>query len=90
MKVFMITFFLLGVFITVSQGTHLISVFLGMEFITLSTIVVCAFSMFSMTCFVLLVMCMAVCEASLALALIVSMVRVSGSDQSFNLMLDKS
>nr|QDO71852.1 NADH dehydrogenase subunit 4L [Brachidontes mutabilis] len=90
MKVFMIIFFVVGVFITVNQGTHLVSVFLGMEFIALSTIVMCALSMFSSSCFVLLVMCMAVCEASVALALIVSMVRVSGSDQSLNLMTDKS
>nr|YP_009058840.1 NADH dehydrogenase subunit 4L [Brachidontes exustus]AIM58711.1 NADH dehydrogenase subunit 4L [Brachidontes exustus] len=90
MKVFISLFFVLGVFITLYQRTHLISVFLGMEFITLSVIAMSAVSMTSMSCFVLLVMCMAVCEASVALALIVSMVRVSGSDKSVNLILDKS
>nr|YP_009117162.1 NADH dehydrogenase subunit 4L [Perna perna]AJC00164.1 NADH dehydrogenase subunit 4L [Perna perna] len=86
----MIIFFICGLFITVSQRTHLISVFMGMEFIALSVILMSAFTVPMVSCFVLLIMCMAVCEASVALALIVSMVRVSGSDEASNLMADKS
>lgn len=89
-KVFIVIFFSLGIFITLNQSTHLIRVFLGIEFITLRTIVVCAFRIFRISCFVLLVICIAVCEASVALALIVRMVRVMGRDQSLNLIIDKS
>nr|AXP84532.1 NADH dehydrogenase subunit 4L [Perumytilus purpuratus] len=82
--------FILGLFITLMQRAHLISLFLGMEFMALSFMMLSAVVMYSNACFVMLIVCMAVCEASVALALIVNMVRVCGNDRVMNLVADKS
>nr|QKY75022.1 NADH dehydrogenase subunit 4L [Semimytilus algosus] len=90
----MVTFgtllFILGLLITLMQSAHLISLFLGMEFMALSAMLLSSVVMASNACFVLLVVCMAVCEASVALALIVNMVRVCNSDRVSSLSTDKS
>nr|YP_009681469.1 NADH dehydrogenase subunit 4L [Mytilisepta keenae]QDO71865.1 NADH dehydrogenase subunit 4L [Mytilisepta keenae] len=82
--------FMLGLSITLVQSKHLISVFLGMEFMALSAMLISSIAVYSSSSYVLFTMCMAVCEASIALALIVSMVRVHGSDRVMALSLDKS
>nr|QDO71937.1 NADH dehydrogenase subunit 4L [Mytilisepta virgata] len=82
--------FVLGLSITLVQSRHLISVFLGLEFMALSFMLVGSISVHSNASYVLLIMCMAVCEASVALALIVNMVRVYSSDRVMMLSSDKS
>nr|YP_009521270.1 NADH dehydrogenase subunit 4L [Perumytilus purpuratus]AXP84506.1 NADH dehydrogenase subunit 4L [Perumytilus purpuratus] len=87
---FGVLLFFLGFLIALMQSSHLVSLFLGLEFMTLSCIILSAVSMWSSACFVLLVMCTGVCEASVALALIVNMVRMQGNDRVYNLCVDKS
>nr|YP_010317934.1 NADH dehydrogenase subunit 4L [Geukensia demissa]UJM44212.1 NADH dehydrogenase subunit 4L [Geukensia demissa] len=90
MNMMMLMIFVVSVFIVFVQSKHLISVFIAMEFMSLSLIVFTVLVTYSNACIVLVVMCMAVCEASLALAMIVMLVRVCGSDRAINLMSDKS
>lgn len=90
MKIIILIVFIVSAFIVFVQRKHLISVFIAIEFISLSLIVFTVLITYRNACIVLVVMCIAVCEARLALAIIVIIVRVCGRDHAINLIRDKS
>ena len=72
--------FLFGLFIIVRRFSHLLRVLIGLEFVVLG-VVICSISIVGGNLiFVLLILCVAVCEARVGLALLVKIVRLYGRD----------
>nr|AUN88095.1 NADH dehydrogenase subunit 4L [Perna canaliculus]UJM44248.1 NADH dehydrogenase subunit 4L [Perna canaliculus] len=76
-----------GLLVVLTKKNHLISVFIGMEFMMLGILYCCSSLMFYNISMIFLVMCLGVCEASVCLALLVMMVRLSGNDLISSLSL---
>nr|YP_009344605.1 NADH dehydrogenase subunit 4L [Modiolus modiolus]APU51265.1 NADH dehydrogenase subunit 4L [Modiolus modiolus] len=88
---FSVIIFVCGVLMMCSRSAHLVSVFLGMEFMALGTFVLMAFVPSMNSLFILLVLlCMAVSEAAVMLSFMVQVTRLYGSDQVSSVMVDKT
>nr|UNJ78597.1 NADH dehydrogenase subunit 4L [Perna perna]UVH65881.1 NADH dehydrogenase subunit 4L [Perna perna]UVH65894.1 NADH dehydrogenase subunit 4L [Perna perna]UVH65907.1 NADH dehydrogenase subunit 4L [Perna perna]WRV01105.1 NADH dehydrogenase subunit 4L [Perna perna] len=87
MSTFYLVLFLGGLMVVLTKKNHLISVFIGMEFMMLSILYCCSTLVFYNVSMIFLVMCLGVCEASVCLALLVMMVRLSGNDLISSLSL---
>nr|YP_009446140.1 NADH dehydrogenase subunit 4L [Modiolus kurilensis]ASB29940.1 NADH dehydrogenase subunit 4L [Modiolus kurilensis] len=88
---FSVVIFVCGVLMMCSRSDHLVSVFLGMEFMALGVFVLMAFVPSINSLFILLVLlCMAVSEAAVMLSFMVQVTRLYGSDQVSSVMVDKT
>nr|QKY75035.1 NADH dehydrogenase subunit 4L [Semimytilus algosus] len=90
MALFCIILFSLGTVVVIMQHCHLLSLFMGLEFMSLSALMLLATMNFSGSWICLLFLCMMVCEASIALTLIVVAVRICSDDRISSLCVDKS
>nr|YP_009681529.1 NADH dehydrogenase subunit 4L [Septifer bilocularis]QDO71950.1 NADH dehydrogenase subunit 4L [Septifer bilocularis] len=82
--------YFVGLGVVLRQKVHLIGVFVGLEFMSLGILFAAGLFLNNVVCLIFLVLCFAVCEASISLALIVMMVRLCGNDLVSNLVCDKS
>lgn len=80
MRIFFIVLFFGGLLVVLTKKNHLISVFIGIEFIILGILYCCSRLIFYNIRIIFLVMCLGVCEARVCLALLVIIVRLSGND----------
>nr|YP_009681514.1 NADH dehydrogenase subunit 4L [Modiolus nipponicus]QDO71926.1 NADH dehydrogenase subunit 4L [Modiolus nipponicus]QJS32946.1 NADH dehydrogenase subunit 4L [Modiolus comptus] len=86
-----IMIFVCGSVLMCSRSSHLVSVFLGMEFMALGIFVIASMAPGSNSLFILLVLlCMAVSEAAVMLSFMVMVTRVYGSDRVSMVMIDKT
>nr|UDY69791.1 NADH dehydrogenase subunit 4L [Mytella strigata] len=79
--------FFSGMLVVFMKKNHLISIFIGMEFMMLGVLYCCSLFMYHNVSMIFLIMCFGVCEASVCLALLVMMVRLSGNDLVSSLSL---
>nr|YP_006576247.1 NADH dehydrogenase subunit 4L [Perna viridis]AFK75952.1 NADH dehydrogenase subunit 4L [Perna viridis]UJM44261.1 NADH dehydrogenase subunit 4L [Perna viridis] len=87
MSIFFFLLFFSGVLVVLLKKGHLISIFIGMEFMMLGVLYSASIMMCYNVSMVFLIMCLGVCEASVCLALLVMMVRLSGNDLISSLSL---
>nr|BAV25044.1 NADH dehydrogenase subunit 4L [Bathymodiolus japonicus] len=91
MLLFSFFIFIFGVVLMCVRSTHLITIFLGMEFSALGVFsVIGSLSAYNSLFVLLVVICISVSEAAIMLSLMVMMTRMYGNDRCLNLMTDKS
>nr|YP_010534926.1 NADH dehydrogenase subunit 4L [Modiolus modulaides]UYA96809.1 NADH dehydrogenase subunit 4L [Modiolus modulaides] len=91
MQLFGFEVFLCGIVLMCLQSMHLISVFLGMEFMALGVCILVASVASVNSLFLLLVfLCIAVSEAAVMLSFMVQVTRLFGSDRVSSIMVDKT
>nr|AAQ63691.1 NADH dehydrogenase subunit 4L [Mytilus galloprovincialis] len=77
-----------GFFLIFRMNKHLLCLFVGLEMMSLGLLFATHFLLMNNFWLILLILCMAVCEASVCLALLVMVMRLCGNDLMSSLMMD--
>nr|YP_009681482.1 NADH dehydrogenase subunit 4L [Crenomytilus grayanus]QDO71877.1 NADH dehydrogenase subunit 4L [Crenomytilus grayanus] len=78
----------MGCFVVFRMNTHLLSLFVGLEMMSLGLLFVGHVFLMNQFWVILLILCLAVCEASICLALLVMVMRLCGNDLMSSLVSD--
>lgn len=78
----------MGCFLTFRINKHLLCLFVGLEIIRLGLLFATHFILINNFWLILLILCLAVCEARVCLALLVRVMRLCGDDLISRVLID--